>query len=112
MAQKHNPDFGGWGELFKPFTDALAESTEMMQLSWNCKMRRFYLVREEDVDPDKVSGTGVIAEGLVFEDGFAFMRWIKTGTWGGYDSVEQLLSIHGHGGKTKLKYVDAEPIAL
>jgi hypothetical protein len=118
MAQKKSNNFFGdndpfgLNDLFKPLADAFTEGTEMMQLSWNCKMRRFYLVRDEDVDLDKVSGTGVIASGVVFEDGFTFMRWTKEGTWGGYQNIEQLLRIHGHGGKTKLKYVDAEALTL
>ncbi len=72
-------------------------------------MRRFYLIRHEDMDPDHISGTGIIAEGVVFEDGIVAMRW-KT-RWKStaiYESVEDLTAIHGHGGKTALQFIDSE----
>ena len=98
-------------ELFKPFTDAINEATEQISLKMQCKMRRFYLVRSVDVDPDKISGTGVIASGVVFEDGRVAMRWMtQHKSTAIYDSIDELLAIHGHGGKTVIKYVDAENV--
>ena len=86
------------------------EAEKGMSLSKpQCKMRRFYLVRHEDSDPDQISGTGVIAEGVIFEDGMVAMRW-KT-RWKStaiYDNIKELLAIHGHGGKTELKFIDVE----
>jgi len=56
-------------------------------------------------DEGGVSGTGHVAEGAVFADGTAVMRWLtekrSTAT---YDSARDLLAIHGHGGKTQLRY--------
>lgn len=101
-----NIDFS---EALKPLTDALNAAAEQINLAMQCKMRRFYLVRHEDSDPDKISGTGVIAEGVVFEDGTVAMRW-KT-RWKStaiYDNVEDLQAIHGHGGKMEMKFIDAE----
>lgn len=62
-------------------------------------MRRFHLVREED--ETGISGTGVVAEGVVFSDGRVALRWVahehtrSTVLW---DAVEDVLTIHGHGG--------------
>jgi hypothetical protein len=73
-------------------------------------MRRFYLIRNEDVDPDQVSGTGIIAEGVVFGDGRVAMRWkTRYQSTTIYDTVDDLLAIHGHSGKTVLKFIDAAP---
>lgn len=106
-----------FSEIFKPatpfpsFTDMLNDFTEQIQFSMQCKMRRFYLVRNVDVDPDKVSGTGIIAEGTVFEDGTAVMRWKTQHTSTAiYANIEELLAIHGHNGKTVIKYIDAENV--
>ena len=69
-------------------------------------MRRFELHREED--ETGISGTGLIAEGAEFTDGTACMRWrTHTNSTGTYDSMEDLVKIHGHGGKTKVVWIDA-----
>lgn len=63
-------------------------------------MRRFVLDRLDD--ETGISGTGIVAEGVVFSDGKVALRWMvgehrSTGVWDGLESVE---AIHGHGGKT------------
>lgn len=68
-------------------------------------MRRFELHR--DTDPSGVSGVGVVAQGVVFTDGVAAMRWL-----GGenstvvFDSIGALMRIHGHAGATRLVWLD------
>lgn len=70
-------------------------------------MRRFELHR--DVDETGVSGTGVVADGVDFEDGVAVLRW--RGEWPtsvvfherGMPAIEK---IHGHGGKTRIEWLD------
>lgn len=70
-------------------------------------MIRFVLVRDEDVSG--ISGTGVVAEGVTFDDGTAVLRW--RGQWPtsvvfhdrGLDAVRE---IHGHGGKTRVVTLD------
>lgn len=66
-------------------------------------MKTFQLVRTEDVTG--VSGTGVVAEGVVFTDGTAAMRW-KTGTASTavYESIDDVQAIHGHDGATKIVF--------
>lgn len=60
-------------------------------------MKRFVLQREHDATG--VSGTGRVAEGLVFSDGTVVMRWCVEGrprSTVTYDSIESLLNIHDH----------------
>jgi hypothetical protein len=70
-------------------------------------MKLFYLQR--DIDESGVSGTGIVAEGVIFTDGRCAMRWLTaTASTGLYDSIEQLEQIHGHGGKTKVTFREGE----
>ena len=66
-------------------------------------MRLFHLDRLED--ETGISGTGRIAEGVVFSDGRVAMNWItQFRSFCFYDSVDDLVSIHGHNGKTQLVF--------
>lgn len=68
-------------------------------------MRRFVLNRVED--ETGISGTGLVAEGVHFTDGTAVMRWATEVTsFGFYDSMDSLIKIHGHNGKTKIIWID------
>jgi hypothetical protein len=76
-------------------------------------IRRFELWRHEDVT--KVSGTGLVAEGAVFSDGVAVTHWLtstsSTVTWDTHsldEAIETLERIHGHGGKSSLKWLDVD----
>lgn len=68
--------------------------------------RRFHLVRTEDFTG--VSGTGTVAEGVQFSDGVCAMHWIvpPAKSTALYDSVDELILIHGHDGRTKVSYLD------
>lgn len=65
--------------------------------------RTFRLLRLED--ETGISGTGVVAEGCVFADGTAVVRW-KTAhrSTTVYESAREVLAIHGHNGKTLMQY--------
>lgn len=64
-------------------------------------MNKFFLYRQEDVTG--VSGTGVVAEGVIFTDGTCAMRWLSEFTSTAiYPDIETLERIHGHGGATKV----------
>lgn len=69
--------------------------------------RRFMLVRVED--ETGVSGTGVVAWGLEFPDGHAVTRWnskiAQTCAW---DSIADVVAVHGHDGKTRIRWLDEE----
>lgn len=69
-------------------------------------MRTFELHRDED--ETGISGTGVVAEGVEFSDGPVALRWIvgdhrSTVVW---PSIEAVEAIHGHGGRTRIVWVE------
>lgn len=67
--------------------------------------RRFQLHRQED--ETGISGTGIVAEGIEFSNGRVAITWLTPLTSVAvYDCVKTLESIHGHGGKTKIVFVD------
>lgn len=73
-------------------------------------MRRFEIRRDED--ESGVSGTGIVAEGCEFEDGSVAMRWLShKASWGLFDNIKHLRDIHGHRGKTKVVWLDPDPLA-
>jgi len=70
---------------------------------------RFELHR--DVDISDISGTGIVAEGVEFTDKSVTLRWRSE--WpasvvcdGGIESVK---AIHGHGGQTRIVWLDVLP---
>lgn len=68
-------------------------------------MRRFLLVRERDITG--VSGTGIVAEGAEFTSGLAVMRWLREPyAVGVFQSVTDLIAIHGHEGATHIHFID------
>lgn len=65
------------------------------------------LVRDED--PTGVSGIGVVVWGIEFPDGVAAYRWAtQWRTTCVAATVEELMRIHGHGGTTRLVWLDDE----
>jgi len=70
-------------------------------------VRRFELHRFADVTG--VSGTGVVAEGVEFEDGVVCLHWM--GQWPSsvvhYDrGMESVEHVHGHEGNTRIVFID------
>lgn len=62
-------------------------------------MVMFALDRRED--ETGISGTGIVAEGVIFSDGRCAMRWFGVLTSiAVYDSIKDVEAIHGHNGKT------------
>jgi hypothetical protein len=69
-------------------------------------MRTFELVRQEDVTG--VSGTGVVAYGVRFDDGQIMMRWATAHrSTTVYENIQTLIKIHGHEGKTLVRWLGA-----
>jgi hypothetical protein len=69
-------------------------------------MRRFQLVREVDVTG--VSGTGVVAEGVVFSTGWVAPTWLTAvNSLVFYPEMANVEHIHGHQGSTRIVWVDA-----
>ncbi len=67
--------------------------------------RRFHLQREHDVTG--ASGTGRVADGVLWPDGTATLRWLgpraSTVHW---DQLADAVAIHGHGGHTHIVWDD------
>jgi len=64
-------------------------------------MRKFYLLRHEDVNGH--SGTGVVAEGVIFDDGTGAFTWLtpmKTVTT--FWKMADICKMHGHNGRTEV----------
>lgn len=68
-------------------------------------MRRFYLWRREDISG--VSGTGVVAEGVVFDDSAVVVRWRgESPTTTVHANIASVERVHCHGGATRLLWCD------
>lgn len=71
------------------------------------KPRRFVLRRVEDVSG--VSGVGIVAEGCVFSDETAVLRWtVALRSTAVYANIEELEAIHGHSGATRVEWIDSK----
>lgn len=87
------------------FSDAVKEIAE----NWNdvriTSGRRFVLIRSKDITG--VSGTGVVADGVEFPSGSTVVAWrgehSSTVIWA---SIEDAMYVHGHGGATKVHWLD------
>lgn len=68
-------------------------------------MRRFVLERDEDLTG--VSGTGVVADGVEFEDGVCALHWRgRLTSTAVYENMATLVSIHGHEGATRIHILE------
>ncbi|MFJ6729431.1 hypothetical protein ACIQPQ_31465 [Streptomyces sp. NPDC091281] len=69
--------------------------------------RRFHLQRTVDITG--VSGTGRVADGILWTDSTASVRWLgdrpSTVHW---DTLDDALHVHGHGGHTRIVWDDPE----
>lgn len=67
-------------------------------------LRMFVLVRAEDVSG--TSGTGIVAEGAQFSNGKCAISWRTYHTSVAiYNSIEDVMAIHGHDGRTTIKWL-------
>ncbi|WP_281259462.1 hypothetical protein [Streptomyces glaucescens] len=73
--------------------------------------RRFHLQRHRDITG--ASGTGRVADGVLWPDGTASVRWRgerpSTVFW---DSLADAEHVHGHGGHTVIIWDDPEPSGM
>lgn len=68
-------------------------------------MKIFWLSRKEDLSG--VSGTGIVAEGVVFHDGQCVISWFgQLHSINVYPDVDTLIRIHGHEGRTTIVWDD------
>lgn len=62
-------------------------------------MKLFYVRRDEDIHGN--TGTGIVAEGVIFSDGRGSLRWIAdVATTVNFERIEDIETIHGHDGKS------------
>jgi len=65
-------------------------------------MKRFVLNR-------LIDDTGIVAEGVQFSNGKCVLTWLTTVTSVGvYDTIEDLVTIHCHGGHTQLTWIEEQ----
>jgi hypothetical protein len=68
-------------------------------------MKTFKLIRKVDVSG--VSGTGDVAEGVVFSDGQCVLSWYgQHHSINVYPSLEDMIYVHGHEGSTEAVFDD------
>jgi len=68
-------------------------------------VHNFVLVRDKDVTGR--SGTGIVAEGIVFMDGIVILKWLREPyALGIYETLEALISVHGHEGNTHVEFIE------
>ena len=68
-------------------------------------MKRFVLNRTED--ETGVSGTGVVAEGVLFSTGWVALTWLTAvNSLVFYPSIANVEAIHEHNGKTIIEWLD------
>lgn len=83
----------------KPLTPDTNPSASPIQI------RRFIMIRSKDLTG--ISGTGVVAEGAVFSDGLSILRWLRSPfALGVYPSLDDLITVHGHGGASQVVFMD------
>lgn len=75
-------------------------------------MRIYYLRRHEDISGN--SGCGRVAQVAEFDDGSAVLHWNRGANTSGvastevFNTVSDLLGIHGHDGKSVLEPIENE----
>ena len=63
----------------------------------------FHLMRL--ADESGVSGTGRVAEGAIFSNGWVALVWLTdTPSLNFYPSIDAVDAIHGHNGATRIEY--------
>lgn len=68
-------------------------------------MRVFHIDRTFDITG--VSGTGIVAEGVLFSDGTVVLRWLgSTPSTVIHSSIEAVERIHCHQGKSHLVWAE------
>lgn len=68
-------------------------------------MKRFVLNRTEDISGS--SGVGIVAEGVEFWNKKVALTWRSTlNSVAIYDSIDILMKIHDHGGRTTIEWID------
>jgi hypothetical protein len=63
-----------------------------------------YFLLNRLVDETGISETGIVAEGIEFKSGKCVISWLtECQSIAVYDSMEDVIKIHGHNGKTVIE---------
>ena len=67
--------------------------------------RLFYLQRDQDLSG--ISGTGRVADGVMWPDGSCCVRWrTETSSLSVWTSFADMVTVHGHNGATRVVFLD------
>ncbi|AKQ08372.1 hypothetical protein PQE66_gp057 [Bacillus phage PBC2] len=95
-------------EQVKEFVCNESKDTKLIMLKTKCKerLREYYLERNEDFSG--VSGTGIVAEGVVMPSGKCVHEWSQSYVTSHniYPNINAVQHIHGHEGRTIVKFYD------
>ncbi len=75
-------------------------------------MKCFQMRRTED--ETGVSGIGIVAEGVEFDNGKVALTWLANPLLTSvaiYDRMDDVILIHGHGGKTTIEIIGVAEIS-
>lgn len=101
-----------YADLSEPEKDSdRAEADRMIEIvaanQPTTAMYRFQLQRDQDITG--VSGTGVVAEGVVLTSGRVVMEWLTAiNSIVIYPAIANVEAIHGHDGATRIVWLDEE----
>lgn len=86
--------------------DATGVRNLMALAAWDSRPRVFVLDRHLDVSG--VSGTGHVAEGVVWSDGAVALRWPgENATTTTFETgIDGVKAVHGHNGATEVQFLD------
>jgi hypothetical protein len=90
------------GPVRKAFSDQV-EHDDGVEACRGARARLFHLFRTED--ESGISSTGCVAEGVVFSNGWVVLVGLsKTPSMSVYPTINAVLAIHGHRGKTRIVF--------
>lgn len=70
-------------------------------------LKSFYLLREDD--ESGISGTGIVAMGVILPSGKCVMEWTSFHTSVAiYNNIQDVEIIHGHNGATKIIIIETK----
>ena len=77
----------------------------MTEVSKQSSIKRFLI--ERTVDISGTSGTGIVAEGCQLSNGRVVLTWFSNlGSVAVYDNIVVCERLHGHGGASKIVWID------
>ncbi|WP_416976670.1 hypothetical protein [Streptomyces sp. T028] len=82
-----------------------------MSDDWNTPQPRLFVL-QRDTDVTGVSGPGPVADGVLWPDGTVVLRWRERPSTSVWDSLDLMLSVHGHDGATRAVWADEDTVPV